>query len=82
LSADNHKLMWIPPGFAHGFLVLSEIAEFTYRCTDYYAPEHERTLDWNDADVAIDWPLSEGQKPLLSEKDKHGVSLKDAETYA
>ncbi len=82
LSAENRKLMWIPAGFAHGFLVLSEIAEFTYRCTDYYAPEHERTLAWNDADVAIDWPLSEGQKPLLSEKDKHGVSLKDAETYA
>jgi len=82
LSAENRKLMWIPAGFAHGFLVLSEIAEFTYRCTDYYAPAHERTLAWNDADVAIDWPLSEGQKPLLSEKDKHGVNLKDAETYA
>jgi len=82
LSADNRKLMWIPPGFAHGFLVLSEIAEFTYRCTDYYAPEHERTLAWNDADVAIDWPLRDRREPLLSDKDRNGASLKDAETYA
>jgi len=82
LSADNRKLMWIPPGFAHGFLVLSEIAEFTYRCTDYYAPEHERTLAWNDADVAIDWPLRDGREPLLSDKDRNGASLQDAETYA
>ncbi len=82
LSADNRKLMWIPPGFAHGFLVLSEIAEFTYRCTDYYAPEHERTLAWNDADVAIDWPLPDGREPLLSDKDRNGASLEDAETYA
>ncbi len=82
LSADNRKLMWVPPGFAHGFLVLSEIAEFTYRCTDYYAPEHERTLAWNDADVGIDWPLNAGQEPLLSDKDREGASLKDAETYA
>jgi dTDP-4-dehydrorhamnose 3,5-epimerase len=82
LSADNRKLMWIPPGFAHGFLVLSEIAEFTYRCTDYYAPEHERTLAWNDSAVAIDWPLRDGREPLLSDKDRNGVSLEDAETYA
>jgi dTDP-4-dehydrorhamnose 3,5-epimerase len=82
LSADNRKLMWIPPGFAHGFLVLSEIAEFTYRCTDYYAPEYERTLAWNDSDIAIDWPLRDGREPLLSDKDRNGVSLEDAETYA
>jgi dTDP-4-dehydrorhamnose 3,5-epimerase len=82
LSSENRKLMWIPPGFAHGFLVLSEFAEFTYRCTDYYAPQHQRTLCWSDADVAIVWPLREGQEPLLSDKDKRGVSLKDAETYA
>jgi dTDP-4-dehydrorhamnose 3,5-epimerase len=82
LSADNRKLMWIPAGFAHGFLVLSEIAEFTYRCTDYFAPEYERTLAWNDADVAIDWPLGDGQEPLLSDKDREGASLKEAETYA
>ena len=82
LSAANRKLMWIPPGFAHGFLVLSEFAEFTYRCTDYYAPEHERTLRWDDPDVAIDWPLAQDQEPLLSDKDLRGVSLVDAETYA
>ena len=82
LSADNRKAMWIPPGFAHGFLVLSEFAEFTYRCTDYYAPEHERTVRWNDPDIAIDWPLREGQEPLLSDKDRRGVSLLDAEIYA
>lgn len=82
LSAGNRKLMWIPPGFAHGFLVLSEFAEFTYRCTDYYAPEHERTLRWDDSDIAIDWPLAEGQVPILSDKDLRGVSLADAETYA
>lgn len=82
LSADNRKAMWIPPGFAHGFLVLSEFAEFTYRCTDYYAPEHERTVRWNDPDIAIDWPLREGQEPLLSDKDRRGVSLLDAEVYA
>ena len=82
LSADNRKLMWIPPGFAHGFLVLSEIAEFTYRCTDYYAPEHERTLAWNDSDIAIDWPLRDGREPLLSDKDRNGASLEYAETYA
>lgn len=82
LSSENRKLMWIPAGFAHGFLVLSEFAEFTYRCTDYFAPEHERTLRWDDADIDINWPLRDGQKPLLSERDKRGVSLKDAETYA
>ena len=82
LSAANRKLIWIPPGFAHGFLVLSEFAEFIYRCTDYYAPEHERTLRWDDPDIAIDWPLAQDQKPLLSDKDLRGVSLADAETYA
>ena len=82
LSAANRKLMWIPPGFAHGFLVLSKCAEFTYRCTDYYAPEHERTLRWDDPDIAIDWPLAGDQEPLLSDKDRRGVNLADAETYA
>lgn len=82
LSAENRKSMWIPPGFAHGFLVLSKFAEFTYRCTDYYAPEHERTLRWDDPDIAIDWPLREEQEPLLSDKDRAGASLLDAEVYA
>jgi len=82
LSAGNRKLIWIPPGFAHGFLVLSEIADFEYHTTNLYAPEHERTIHWNDPDLAIAWPLTEGQVPLLSEKDEAGVFLKDAEVYA
>ncbi len=82
LSAGNRKLIWIPPGFAHGFLVLSEIADFEYHTTNLYSPEHERTIHWNDPDLAIAWPLTEGQVPLLSEKDEAGVFLKDAEVYA
>ena len=81
LSAGNRKLIWIPPGFAHGFLVLSEYADFEYRLTDFYAPEHERTIAWNDPDLAINWPLS-GQEPLLSEKDLAGVRFRDADYYA
>ncbi len=82
LSAGNRKLIWIPPGFAHGFLVLSEYADFEYHLTDFYAPQHERTICWNDPDLAIAWPLAPGQKPLLSKKDRAGVRLKDAEVYA
>lgn len=82
LSAGNRKLIWIPPGFAHGFLVLSECADFEYRLTEYYAPEHERAIRWDDPDLAITWPLTDGQQPLLSEKDAAGVFLKDAEIYA
>lgn len=74
--------MWIPPGFAHGFLVMSEIADFEYRMTDYYAPEHERSIRWDDPDLAISWPLAEGQEPLLSKNDEAGVFLDDAEVYA
>lgn len=81
LSAENRKLLWIPPGFAHGFLVLSESADFEYRQTDYYAPEHQRTIRWDDPDLAIDWPLADGQQPLLSKKDQAGLSLNDAEVY-
>ena len=82
LSAGNRKLMWIPPGFAHGFLILSEFADFEYHATDLYAAEHERTIHWNDPDLAIAWPLAEGQVPLLSEKDEAGDFLKGAEVYA
>lgn len=82
LSAGNRKLIWIPPGFAHGFLVLSEFADFEYCLTDYYAPEHERTIRWNDPEIAINWPLADGQEPLLSEKDQAGLCLNDAEVYA
>ena len=81
LSAGNRRLIWIPPGFAHGFLVLSEYADFEYHLTDFYAPEYERTIRWDDPDLAIDWPLPAGQEPLLSAKDAAGTSLKDAEVY-
>lgn len=79
LSADNKRQLWVPAGFAHGFLVLSEIAEFLYKTTDYYAPEHERSILWNDPDLAIPWPLTE--PPLLAEKDRLGQPLTEAETF-
>jgi len=81
LSADNHCMMWVPPGFAHGFYVMSESAEFVYKCTDYYAPEYERSLLWNDESLAIDWPLVEGHPPALSEKDAEAPSFTDAEKF-
>jgi len=79
LSSKNKRMFWIPPGFAHGFLVTSEYAEFVYKATDYYAPEHERTLAWDDPMLEVDWPVV-GQ-PILSEKDAKGVRLAEAETY-
>lgn len=79
LSAENKYLMWIPPGFAHGFLVLSEIAEVLYKTTDYYAPQGDRTILWNDPDLAIDWPVN--ATPILSAKDQAGKSLKTAEVF-
>ncbi len=82
LSARNRHQLWVPPGFGHGFLVLSETAQFEYKCTDYYAPEFERSIRWDDPDIGIDWPLSEGARPILSEKDSAAPFLKDAETYA
>ena len=81
LSADNHRQLWVPPGFAHGFLVLSETAEFLYKTTDYYAPEQERCIAWNDHAVGIDWP-STGAAPQLSAKDQQGSALIDADTFA
>ena len=81
LSAGNKRQLWVPPGFAHGFMVLSDTAEFVYKCTDYYAPEHERTLLWNDPDLKIAWPLAPGQVPILSDKDQAGKPLRTAETY-
>ncbi|MEK0434561.1 MAG: hypothetical protein RL369_610 [Pseudomonadota bacterium] len=80
LSAENHRQLWIPPGFAHGFLVTSESADFVYKTTDYYAPEHERAVLWNDPTLAIAWPLQ--GEPLLSVKDKAGIPLAQAETFA
>ena len=81
LSAENKKMLWVPPGFAHGFYVLSETAEFLYKCTDYYAPEHERCVRWDDSELAIDWPIINGRSPQLSPKDLAGVSLAKAECY-
>jgi dTDP-4-dehydrorhamnose 3,5-epimerase len=80
LSAENQKSLWIPPGFAHGFYVVSEEAEITYKCTHYYAAEYERTLLWNDPQVGITWPLIE-DKVILSDKDWAGNNLIDCETF-
>jgi dTDP-4-dehydrorhamnose 3,5-epimerase len=80
LSAENKRQLWIPPGFAHGFLVLSDAAEFLYKTTDYYAPEHERCLLWNDPDLAITWPLDQGA-PILSAKDQQGQCLQTADLF-
>jgi dTDP-4-dehydrorhamnose 3,5-epimerase len=79
LSAENKRMLWIPPGFAHGFLVLSDAAEFLYKTTDYWYPEFERTLLWNDPMIGIDWPLSE--TPTLAAKDVAGRPLALAEAY-
>lgn len=81
LSADNQRQLWVPAGLAHGFLVLSETADFLYKTTDYYAPEHERCIAWNDPALAIDWPLAAHgiAEPLLSEKDRAGVALAAAQ---
>ncbi len=78
LSEDNHRQLWVPPGLAHGFVVLSESADFLYKTTDYYAPEHERCIAWNDPEIGIEWPL-EGTVPLVSAKDAAGQSFRDAE---
>ena len=80
LDASSARCMWIPVGFAHGFVVLSEAAEVQYKTTDYYAPAHERTLLWNDPALAIPWPL--GGEPILAEKDRRGVPLASAERFA
>jgi dTDP-4-dehydrorhamnose 3,5-epimerase len=79
LSEHDKRMLWVPAGFAHGFLVLSPSADFLYKTTDYYHPEHECTLLWNDADVGIDWPLD--GEPLLAAKDAAGARLRDAEAY-
>ena len=80
LNEDNHKQLWVPPGFAHGFVVLSETADFLYKTTDYYAPAHERCIAWNDPVIGIQWP-DIGMAPLLSSKDAAGTSLNDAEVF-
>ena len=79
LSAENKRQMWVPPGFAHGFCVTSDVAEFLYLTTEYYAPEHERCIAWNDPDLAIRWPLS--AEPNVSAKDRQGRPFKDADLF-
>ncbi len=80
LSDSNHRQLWIPPGFAHGFMVLSESADFLYKTTDYYAPAHERCIAWDDSSIGIKWPV--GITPLLSAKDQQGLALAEAEVFA
>ncbi len=80
LSGENHRQFWVPPGFAHGFVVLSDSADFLYKTTDYYAPEHERCLRWDDPTVGVAWPLA-GLTPQLSAKDQAGLAFADCETY-
>jgi dTDP-4-dehydrorhamnose 3,5-epimerase len=79
LSGENKRMIWIPPGFAHGFRVISEAAHVLYKATDYYAPEYERTLAWNDPEVKIDWKLE--AEPVVSAKDQRGISLREVENF-
>ena len=79
LSAENYRMLWIPAGFAHGFLVTTETAQVLYKTTDYYAPEHERTVAWNDPDLKINWELE--NPPIVSAKDQRGVAFRSAETF-
>lgn len=81
LSDENNHMLWVPPGFAHGFLVLSDTADFVYKCTDFYAPEHERSLRWDDIDVGISWPLPASVQPLISSKDAVAPRFEDAEYF-
>jgi len=80
LSSENKRMLWVPPGFAHGFYVTSDIAEFEYKCTDYYAPEYERSIRWNDSDLAIKWPIED--EPILSDKDRYAVFVKEADLFS
>src|ERR1700722_19943606 len=82
LSAENHRLLWVPPGLAHGILITSESADFLYKCTDFYFPEHERTLAWDDAALSIRWPLPPGIAPSVSAKDARGASFSEIEKFA
>ncbi|RJQ82788.1 MAG: dTDP-4-dehydrorhamnose 3,5-epimerase [Desulfobacteraceae bacterium] len=81
LSADNRLMLWVPPGFAHGFYVVSDYAEFLYKCTDFYAPEHERAIRWDDPQLAVTWPLVNGRPPSLSAKDAEAPSFGAVESF-
>ena len=82
LSEQNQHQLWLPPGFAHGFYVMSDTADFQYKCTDFYAPQHERCIHWADVTLAIDWPVPNGIRPSVSIKDAEGTAFSEAETYA
>jgi dTDP-4-dehydrorhamnose 3,5-epimerase len=81
LSGENHHMLWVPAGFAHGFVVLSESTHFLYKCTEYYAPEDEHAIAWNDPDLKIDWQLPAGVQPVLSARDLGAKRFRDAPTY-
>lgn len=81
LSEENNRMLWVPPGFAHGFLVTSATADFQYKCTDFYAPQYERSIHWADPELGINWPLEEGETPLTSTKDEEGVPFASADRY-
>ncbi len=81
LTEADHHMLWVPPGFAHGYLALSERVDFLYKCTDHYAPEHERSILWDDATIGIEWPIADGVAPILSARDAAGCAFKAAETY-
>jgi dTDP-4-dehydrorhamnose 3,5-epimerase len=82
LSAENHRMLWVPPGLAHGILVTSPSADLLYKCTDIYSPAHERTLAWDDPTLGIRWPLPPGTQPELSAKDARGTRFADIEKFA
>ena len=81
LSEENNRMLWVPPGFAHGFLVTSDTADFQYKCTDFYAPNYERSIHWADQSLMITWPIDTESEPLVSEKDRAGVAFSAAEYY-
>jgi len=81
LSADNKRQLWVPEGFAHGFYVMSDSAEFVYKCTDYYAPEYDRSMKWDDPQIGIEWPLVDDKAPVLSAKDESGKSFAEADVF-
>jgi dTDP-4-dehydrorhamnose 3,5-epimerase len=81
LSAENHHMLWVPPGFAHGYLVLSDSADFLYKVTNIWSPAHERAIKWNDPEIGIKWPLPAGLDPVLSGKDAAAPGFRDAEVY-
>jgi dTDP-4-dehydrorhamnose 3,5-epimerase len=82
LNDSNHHMLWVPPGFAHGFLALTESVDFLYKCTDVYAPQHERTLRWDDSTVGIEWPIPAGVQPQLAARDAQAVGLAELEVFA